>query len=245
MLTRAANHYDFAGRVALVTGGANGIGAAVAERLRRGGAKVAVFDLRLPSADGLLGMEGDVRDSDAIARAVRRVEAELGSLDVLVCSAGVFGPSGPSAAITDGQWRDVLAINADGTFFANRAALPGMIERGYGRILNIASVAGKEGNPRAAAYAASKAAVIALTKSLAMEAVGSGVRVHCVAPAIIETPMVAGMPAGALDAMVAKIPMGRVGSPAEVATLVAFLASEEFDFSTGACFDLSGGRATY
>jgi 2-dehydro-3-deoxy-L-rhamnonate dehydrogenase (NAD+) len=239
------NAIDLAGRVALVTGGASGIGAATAERLRASGAEVAVFDRRPPDVDGVVAIAGDVRRSADLDGAVARVESELGRLDVLVCSAGVSGDSLSTVDVTDGEWERVLAVNASGVFYANRAALPGMLRRGYGRVVNVASIAGKEGNPMAAAYSASKAAVIAMTKSIGKDVAGTGVLVNAIAPAVIETPMLGDMTSEHLEYMVARIPLGRTGRPEEVAHLVAFLASEEMAFATGACFDLSGGRAVY
>jgi 3-oxoacyl-[acyl-carrier protein] reductase len=173
------------------------------------------------------------------------VERELGPVDVLVCSAGVPGESLPTAEISDAEWRRVLAINADGVFYCNRAVVPGMVARGYGRIVNVASIAGKEGNPMAAAYSASKAAVIALTKAIGKDLARTGVIVNCVAPAVIETPILEGISQEHIDYMVERIPMGRVGRPEEVAALVCWLASEECSFSTGAVYDISGGRAVY
>ncbi len=237
---------DFEGRVALVTGGASGIGAAAAERLRAGGARVAVLDLRVEgAAQGTLALAGDVTRSADLDAAVGRVETELGGLDILVCCAGVSGDSLRTVEVSDAEWERVLAINASGTFYANRAALPGMTARGYGRIVNIASIAGKEGNPMAAAYSASKAAVITLTKAIGKDVAGSGVLVNCIAPAVIETPMLGDMTEEHIGYMVERIPLGRMGKPEEVAGLIAYLASEDMAFSTGACFDLSGGRAVY
>jgi 3-oxoacyl-[acyl-carrier protein] reductase len=227
-----ANHKGFEGRVALVTGGASGIGAATVERLRAGGADVHVFDL----ANG-----DDVRDSAALSAAVER----LPRLDVLVCAAGVGGDSLHTEDVTDEEWRRVHAINLDGVFYANRAALPKMKAGGYGRIVNVASIAGKEGNPMAGAYSSSKAAVIGITKSIGKDVAGSGVLVNCIAPAVIDTPILGQISQEHIDYMVARIPLGRVGQPDEVAALICFLASEEMTFSTGACFDISGGRATY
>ena len=226
------NHYDFQGRVALVTGGASGIGAATAERLRAGGAEVHVFDL----ANG-----DDVRDSEQVNAAV----AALPRLDVLVCAAGVGGDSLHTEEVTDAEWERVHAINLDGVFYANRAAISRMKPSGYGRIVNIASIAGKEGNPMAAAYSSSKAAVIALTKAIGKDVAGTGILVNCIAPAVINTPILGQISQEHIDYMTARIPLGRVGEPAEVAALICWLASEEMSFSTGACFDISGGRATY
>jgi len=239
------NDYRFSGRVALVTGGASGIGAAVVDRLRRDGAAVASLDLRAADADGVLALAGDVSRSADVEQAVATVARELGPVDVLVCSAGVPGQSLPTVEVTDEEWRRVLSINADGVFFCNRAVIPGMVARGYGRIVNVASIAGKEGNPMAAAYSASKAAVIALTKAIAKDVARSGVLVNCVAPAVIETPILDGITQEHIDYMVERIPMGRMGKPEEVAALVCWLASEECSFSTGATYDISGGRAVY
>ncbi len=232
--------YDFAGRVALVTGGARGIGAACAERLRAGGARVVTFDLDEPA-----DVRGDIRRSADLERAVAGIEAEHGRLDVLVNSAGVSGDSLRTVEVSDAEWERVLAINATGSFYAVRAVLPGMVARSYGRIVLIASIAGKEGNPMAAAYSASKAAVIAMTKSIGKDVAGTGVLVNCVAPAVIETPMLGDITQEHIDYMVERIPLGRMGRPEEVAALVCWLASDECTFSTGATFDASGGRAVY
>jgi len=239
------NDYRFSGRVALVTGAASGIGAAVARRLQAEGARVAAFDLRAEAPEGVLALAGDVSDSARVDAAVAQVNAELGPVDVLVCSAGVPGQSLRTVDVTDDEWRRVLAINADGVFFCNRAVLPGMISRGYGRIVNVASIAGKEGNPMAAAYSASKAAVIALTKAIGTDVARTGVVVNCVAPAVIDSPLLEGISEEHVEYMVERIPMGRMGQPEEVAALVCWLASEECTFSTGATYDISGGRAVY
>jgi NAD(P)-dependent dehydrogenase (short-subunit alcohol dehydrogenase family) len=227
-----ANYYAFEGRIALVTGGASGIGAAVVERLEAGGAEVHVFDL----ANG-----EDVRDSAQLDAAVER----LPRLDVLVCSAGVGGESLHTEDVSDEEWRRVHAINLDGVFFANRSAIRKMKPAGYGRIVNIASIAGKEGNPMAGAYSSSKAGVIAITKAIGKDVAGSGVLVNSVAPAVIDTPILGQISAEHISYMTSRIPLGRMGRPQEVAALVCWLASEEMTFSTGACFDISGGRATY
>ena len=237
------NSYDFAGRVALVTGGASGIGAAAAARLRAGGAEVAVFD-REP-AEGYLSLTGDIARSADVNAAVAQVERELGRIDVLVNSAGIPGESLRTVDVTDEEWERVFAINAHGSFWMCRAVLPGMIERGYGRIVLVASIAGKEGNPMAGAYSASKAAVIGMTKAIGKDVAGTGVLVNCIAPAVIETPILAGLSDQHVGYMVERIPLGRVGTADEVASLICFLASEELSFSTGATYDISGGRATY
>jgi 3-oxoacyl-[acyl-carrier protein] reductase len=238
------NRYDFDGRVALVTGGASGIGAATAERLRAAGAQVAVFDRR-PADGDVLSIEGDVSRSADADSAVERVVAQLGGLDVLVNCAGVPGESLRTLDVPDEEWERVFAINAHGTFWFCRAAARVMVERGYGRMVNVASIAGKEGNPQAAAYSGSKAAVIGFTKSIGKDLAGSGVLVNSIAPAVIETPILAGISREHVDYMVERIPLGRVGRPDEVAALICWLASEEMSFSTGACYDISGGRAVY
>jgi NAD(P)-dependent dehydrogenase (short-subunit alcohol dehydrogenase family) len=235
----------FSGRVALVTGAASGIGDAVARRFLAEGASVASFDLGAPTSDRILEIVGDVSSSSDVDAALDRVEDELGPLDILVCCAGVPGASLGTLEVTDEEWRRVLAINADGVFFCNRAAAARMVPRGYGRIVNVASIAGKEGNPMAAAYSASKAAVIALTKAVGKDLARTGVVVNCVAPAVIETPILDGITQEHIDYMVERIPMGRMGTPGEVAALIAWLASEECSFSTGATYDVSGGRAVY
>ena len=218
--------------MALVTGGASGIGAAAVERLRAGGAEVHVFDL----ATG-----DDVRDSKQLSEAVAR----LPRLDVLVCSAGVGGESLHSVDVSDEEWRRVHAINLDGVFYANRAAIPRMTEQGYGRIVNVASIAGKEGNPMAGAYSSSKAGVIAITKAIGKDVAGTGILVNSVAPAVIDTPILGQISEEHVSYMTSRIPLGRIGEPGEVAALICWLASEDMSFSTGACFDVSGGRAVY
>jgi 2-dehydro-3-deoxy-L-rhamnonate dehydrogenase (NAD+) len=227
-----SNQYGFEGRVALVTGGASGIGAAAAERLRAGGADVHVFDL----ANG-----DDVRDSAQLSAAVEK----LPRLDILVCAAGIGGDSLHTVDVSDDEWNRVHAINLNGVFFANRAAIPKMTENEYGRIVNVASIAGKEGNPMAGAYSSSKAAVIGVTKSIGKDVVDTGILVNCIAPAVINTPILQQLSQEHIDFMTTRIPLGRVGESSEVAALICWLASEEMSFSTGACFDISGGRATY
>ncbi len=229
----------------LVTGGSSGIGAAVARRLAAEGARVASFDLSDDAPDGVLAIAGDVSSSADVEAAVARVTSELGPVDVLVCSAGITGGSLHTVDVDDDEWRRVFAINSDGVFFCNRAVVGGMSERGYGRIVNVASIAGKEGNPMAAAYSASKASVIALTKAIGKDVAGTGVLVNAIAPAVIETPLLAGMSEEHIRYMLERIPMGRPGSVEEVAALVCWLASEECSFSTGATYDISGGRAVY
>ena len=239
------NAERFTGRVALVTGASSGIGAAVARRLLAEGARVASFDLHADAPDGVLSLTGDVSRSEDVEAAVATAGSELGPIDVLVCSAGVPGASLQTVDVSDEEWRRVMGINADGVFFCNRAVIPSMVERGYGRIVNVASIAGKEGNPMAGAYSASKAAVIALTKAVGKDIARTGVLVNCVAPAVIETPILDGITDEHIGYMVERIPMGRMGEPEEVAALICWLASEECSFSTGATYDISGGRAVY
>ena len=240
-----ANAERFSGRVALVTGGSSGIGAATARRLLSEGARVASFDMDTNAPDGVLALEGDVSRSADVEAAVARAQRELGPIDVLVCSAGVPGASLATVDVSDEEWRRVMGINADGVFFSNRAVIPSMVERGYGRIVNVASIAGKEGNPMAAAYSSAKAAVIAMTKAIGKDIARTGVLVNCIAPAVIETPILAGMSEEHVDYMIERIPLGRMGSADEVAALACWLASDECTFSTGATFDISGGRAVY
>ena len=239
------NDNRFSGRVAFVTGAASGIGAATAERLLAEGARVATFDLSGTGPERALALQGDVSQSADVDAAVATAAAELGPIDILVCSAGIAGASLQTAEVSDGEWRRVLAINADGVFWCNRAVAPGMAERGYGRIVNVASIAGKEGNPMAAAYSASKAAVIALTKAVGKDFAGKGVSVNCIAPAVIETAMLGSISQQHVDYMVERIPMGRMGTAVEVAALICWLSSEECSFSTGATYDISGGRAVF
>jgi 3-oxoacyl-[acyl-carrier protein] reductase len=239
------NAERFSGKVALVSGGSSGIGAAVAQRLHDEGASVASLDLEAVAPNGVLALTGDVSRSADVEAAVAHAHRELGAIDVLVCSAGVPGASLPTVDVTDDEWRRVMGINADGVFYCNRAVIPSMVERGYGRIVNVASIAGKEGNPMAGAYSASKAAVIAMTKAIGKDLAQTGVLVNCVAPAVIETPILEGITEEHIGYMVDKIPMGRMGEPEEVAALICWLASDECSFSTGATYDISGGRAVY
>jgi len=239
------NDHRFFGRVAFVTGAASGIGAAVARRLLAEGARVATFDLNPAGIEGTLELTGDVARSADVDAAVAAATEQLGPVDVLVCSAGIPGASLRTQDVSDAEWSRVLAINADGVFWCNRAVAPGMAERGYGRIVNVASIAGKEGNPMAAAYSASKAAVIGLTKAVGKDFAKTGVTVNCIAPAVIETPILEGLSQQHVDYMLERIPMGRMGKAEEVAALVCWLASEECSFSTGATYDISGGRATF
>ena len=247
------NRLDMQGRNAVVTGGAAGIGLAIAQRLAASGARVSVWDRdaqALRAASQALGdrthvAQLDVADEARVQVAWDATVAALGKIDALVCSAGITGPNLPTKDYPLDAWKQVLDINLTGLFLCNRAAVPHMLERGYGRIVNIASIAGKEGNPNASAYSASKAGVISLTKSLGKELATSGVRVNCVTPAAVKTGMFAQMTQQHIDFMLSKIPMGRFGEPDEIAALVAWLCTEDCSFSTGAVFDLSGGRAVY
>jgi NAD(P)-dependent dehydrogenase (short-subunit alcohol dehydrogenase family) len=214
----------------------SGLGAATAVRLAEDGVTVVRFDIAA-GADVMV----DVSDTAAVEKAAN----ELGPVDILINCAGIVGPNKPLVDVTDAEWDRVFAINVKGTFNLCRAFVPGMRERGWGRIVNFASIAGKDGNPNLAAYSASKGAVIAMTKSLGKELATTGVLVNAVAPAVIETPMNADNTPEVLAYMTNLIPMKRVGQPGEVAELVAWLASDRVSFSTGAVYDVSGGRATY
>ena len=246
------NQLDLNGRRAVVTGGASGLGFAISQRLLASGAQLVWWDV---NADTLRrGAEQlgapvqtvlvDVTRHDSVVAAVQQTLAQ-GPVDVLVNSAGITGPNLKVWDYPPEQWRQVLDVNLNGLFYCCRELVPHMRERNYGRIVNIASVAGKDGNPNASAYSASKAAVIALTKSLGKELADTGVRVNCVTPAAVKTAMFDQMTPQHIAFMLSKIPMGRFGEPGEVAAMVAWLCSEECSFSTGAVFDLSGGRSTY
>jgi 3-oxoacyl-[acyl-carrier protein] reductase len=232
------NQLDFAGRTAVVTGGVQGIGAAIVERLRASGAKVKIWDL-----GGSLRV--DVSDPAEVERATRDSIKELGKLDVLVNNAGIAGKNLPTVDYPIEEWERVLRTNLTSQFLCCRAVAPYMVRAGYGRIVNIASIAGKEGNPNAVAYSASKAGVISLTKSLGKELAQSGVRVNCVTPAAARTAIFDQMTDEHIQYMLSKIPMNRFVNVDEIAALVCWLASEECSFSTGAVFDISGGRATH
>jgi NAD(P)-dependent dehydrogenase (short-subunit alcohol dehydrogenase family) len=232
------NKLDFSGRTAVVTGGAQGIGAAIAKRLSAAGARVQVWDL-----DG--SKKVDVTDPDAVADATRGALRELGKIDVLVNNAGIAGLNAPTVEYPIEEWERVLRVNLTSQFLCCRAVAPHMMKAGYGRIVNIASVAGKEGNPNAVAYSASKAGVISLTKSLGKELAQTGVLVNCVTPAAAKTAIFDQMTESHIQYMLSKIPMNRFVHVDEIAALVGWLASEDCSFSTGGVFDISGGRATY
>ena len=243
----------FDGQTAVVTGGVSGIGLAIARRLVAEGARIAVWDVNraaLAEANTLLQtqvhtVEVDMTDADAVAGAATGTAAALGKIDILVTSAGITGPNATAWDYAVADWKRVIDVNVNGVYYCARAVVPIMLANGYGRIVNLASVAGTEGNPNAAAYSASKAAVIGLTKSLGKELAATEIRVNCVTPAAVKTPLFSQMSQTQIDYMLSKIPIGRFGEVDEVASLVCWLASREASFSTGAVFDISGGRATY
>jgi 3-oxoacyl-[acyl-carrier protein] reductase len=243
----------FTGRRAVVTGGASGIGLGVCRRLLAEGAKVAIWDVNadaLAAARETLGGKGetfrvDIADPAAVEMAGRQSAEALGGIDILVASAGITGPNVTLWEYPVDAWRQVIDVNLNGLFYCNRAVVPFMLSGGYGRIVNVASIAGKEGNPNASAYSASKAAVIGLTKSLGKELAKNKITVNCVTPAAVHTPIFDQMSQSHIDFMLSKIPMGRFGQVEEVVSLIAWLASEECSFTTGGVFDVSGGRATY
>jgi len=242
----------YAGRTAIVTGGASGLGRSVAQRLVAEGAKVALWDVNeeaLAAAREETGASHaealDVSDADAVARAAEASAAALGRIDILVASAGITGATAPLHEYPLDSWRRVIDINLNGLFYCCRAVIPHMLANGYGRIVNLASVAGKEGNPNASAYSASKAGVIGLTKSLGKELATRGVIVNCLTPATFESPILAQSPASQVDYMRSKIPMGRLGEVEESTAMVCFMASEECSFTTASTFDTSGGRTTF
>jgi 2-dehydro-3-deoxy-L-rhamnonate dehydrogenase (NAD+) len=233
------NRLDLRGRAAVVTGGAQGIGAAIVERMEASGANVRIWDIAAKK-DPV-----DVSDPAAVERATARALAELGKIDILVNNAGIAGLNSPAVEYPFDEWERVLRVNLTSQFLCCRAVAPHMARAGYGRIVNIASIAGKEGNPNAVAYSASKAGVIALTKSLGKELAQTGVLVNCVTPAAAKTAIFDQMKKQHIDYMLSKIPMSRFVTVEEIASLVCWLASEDCAFSTGAVFDISGGRATY
>lgn len=249
------NNIDLKGKRAIVTGAARGIGFAIAERLLQSGATVTLWDIELPnlekaqadlkSAGNVFSVEVDVTQENSIKRGVELTYEHMGDVEILINNAGITGGNATVWDMGITEWQRVLDIDLTGVFLCCRALAPRMMSKGYGRIVNIASIAGKEGNPNAAHYSAAKAGVISLTKSLGKEMAETGVLCNCVTPAVIETPMLDQMTDQHKDYMVSKIPLNRMGKPEEVAALVAWLASEDCSFSTGGVFDISGGRATY
>ncbi|MCA1687756.1 MAG: SDR family oxidoreductase [Actinobacteria bacterium] len=247
---------ELSGRVAVVTGAARGIGFAIAERLSQAGASVVIADItergaaaaaeRLREGGGkAVGVVADVTSPGEVAAMVERAIDAFGKLDILVNNAGITGRDAPLWETTDEDWGKVLGLNLTATFYCCRAVVPHMRERRSGAIVNVASISGKEGNPNMIPYSVSKAGVICLTKALAREVIQDNVRVNCVAPGVIETPLLEQLQPEAIEYMRSKVPMGRMGHPEEVAAVVHFLASDDASFVTGQCYDVSGGRATY
>jgi 3-oxoacyl-[acyl-carrier protein] reductase len=245
--------FDLTGQTAIVTGAATGIGEAIARRLARAGATVAVADIDAEGAarvaESLGGqcfpLQIDITQGDSVRRNVDEVLARSGRIDILVNNAGIAGRAAPLWEQTEEDWRQIIAINLDGVFHCCRAVIPHMRQRGYGRIVNIASIAGKEGNPNMTGYSATKAAVIAFTKSLGKEVATEGICVNAVAPAVVRTRILDQLTPAQVQYMTERIPMKRPGTPEEVAAVVHFLASPDSSFVTAQCYDASGGRATY
>ena len=238
----------FEGRTAIVTGGVSGIGAGVARRLAEEGATLSLWDrdtAGLAASGATHTVALDITDPDAVHKAAADTAAALGKIDIMVTSAGITGPNHTTWEYPVDAWDKVIDVNLKGVFYSNRAVVPYMQSNGYGRIVNIASIAGKEGNPMASAYSASKGGVIALTKALGKELAATEIRVNCVTPAAVRTPLFAQMNQQQIDWMLSKIPIARFGEIDEIASMILWLASEEASFSTGAVFDISGGRAVY
>jgi 3-oxoacyl-[acyl-carrier protein] reductase len=249
------NSIDLKGKQAVVTGGARGIGYAIVERLMESGATCCLWDRdpdrlqdsvqRLSQRGTVHGVEVDVSQPESVSQAMAKTREMMGDVDILVNDAGIAGVSKSTWECSPEEWRQVIDVNLFGVFLCCHAVVPGMLEKGGGRIVNIASIAGKEGNPNASHYSASKSGVIALTKSLGKELATKGVLVNCITPAVIQTEILEQVSQQHIDYMLSKIPMGRFGKVEEAAALVAWLSSDDCSFSTGAVFDLSGGRATY
>jgi NAD(P)-dependent dehydrogenase (short-subunit alcohol dehydrogenase family) len=243
------NQLDLNGRIAVVTGGSSGIGEATVQRMLSSGAKVAVWDMNIPSTnydpDSFVFIKTNVSDETSIANATTKTLERFARVDSLVNSAGVAGINAPVDEYPIDEWKRVIDINLHGTFLTCRALVPHMKDNGYGRIVNLSSVAGKEGNPTASAYSAAKAGVIALTRSLGKELATSGVLVNAVTPTTVNTPILAQVSESHIDYMKSKIPMGRLGDAQELASLIVWLCTAECSFSTAAVFDASGGRTTY
>ncbi|MGQ7848625.1 SDR family NAD(P)-dependent oxidoreductase [Granulosicoccus sp. 3-233] len=248
------NHYDYTDRIAVVTGGCNGIGAAVTQRLVGSGARVAIWDMDISTVEPAISklpedsvklIQVDVSDLQAVEAARSLTEQAFAGVDILINSAGIAGPTSTLADYDPQMWRKVQSVNLDGTFHTCKALTPGMMERGYGRIVNVASIAGKEGNPNASAYSASKAAVIALTKSLGKELAAHDIAVNCVTPATARTRILDQVSQEFIDYMLSRIPRGRFVTVEEISSMILWMASAENSFTTGSVFDLSGGRATY
>jgi len=243
-------------RVALITGGAGGIGVAVARRFVEAGAKVALADLRADAAEEAaaqlnandhqaLGLGGDVSNAADAAALIQRTLDEFGRIDILINNAGIMGRTAPLWELSDEDWDQVLRIDLTSVFLVSRAVIPHMRESGSGCIVSVASIAGKEGTPRLIPYSVAKAGIIAFTKALGKEVITEGIRVNCVAPGVVETPLLDQLPPEAVEVMLSKAPMGRFGTAEEVAAVVHFLVSDDASFVTAQCFDVSGGRATY
>ena len=245
--------FDLRGQVAIVTGSATGIGEAIARRLTEAGATVVVVDVDRQGAEnvakslgnGAFALEADVSDSKAVSRVVLEIVARTGQIDILVNNAGIAGPSAPVWEQTDENWERNIAVNLTGVFNCCRAVVPHMRRRLYGRIVNVASIAGKEGNPNMSPYSATKGGVIAFTKSLGKELATEGICVNAVAPAVIQTQILDQLTLAQIDYMTERIPMRRTGKPEEIAAVVHFLSSPDCSFVTAQCYDASGGRATY
>jgi 3-oxoacyl-[acyl-carrier protein] reductase len=247
---------SLAGRTALITGAAGGIGVAIARRFARAGCRLALADRRLDAAEAaaaelratgteVIALGGDVSrsaEADALAAATR---ARFGGIDILVNNAGIMGRTAPLQDLRDEDWRLVMSVDLDSVFYVTRAVIPSMRAAGRGAIVSVASIAGKEGTPNLIPYSVAKAGIIAFTKALGREVIRDGIRVNCVAPAVVETPLLEQLPAEATKLMLSKAPMGRFGTADEVAAVVQFLASDEASFITAQCLDASGGRATY